>query len=936
MASPNYLNMDYSELVNSGKTNNDLSDLVIKFEENSCDTTTEADIPEPTIVIIKESTVPDEDARLPYENKEQTIYAHALIHLWWNIPNKTKWSRLQVSREHTRIVAKLVSNSWGHMLYDSLDESLPNSLMKDFLPSNGEEAVKPSKIVIVNNSKESPIVEIGKDDVSAIKVILNQSTFESSVNNMEEDDQEYKKFLNNDVLNIEEKDDAIYLRINAMHEGTWNFTEISRRELEKAAPTYTGRLVIEAHKWDDPERAIGEVLKASVKFDADMKKYYLEVIAKITKDRAIKEVKAKRYKFVSIGASMQARCNICGMTVSEGCDHIRGIEYDTREHGRLLCAKIASDIIFEELSFINVPAARWARVLEQLDPNQARELLAASKSRSTFSIEVESENTRILPTLDEFLTLQEESIIKFYNRKEEVCNMAQDNKQEVINTEEAFVASNDSDSTPDAVIPQNPTINPEEKIEQSMGNVSKVEVPTNPLNGGTVDTGNNEASKVEAPKPIESESDPKVNVSDVPVNQHPLDGGTVKTNEGVNTTGDTVVNPLVCSDAVTEDNSVQNDTLSLTNEQIDEMNITSIYEYAKSKNMNTLVDTLTLANEEECKNITIDAKFENEAILAHAVLHMWLDDLTLTNWAEEAIKAEHDRIVQVLESFGIGHEEDDDEEDDDGEEGCDSSKTVVEPNTSEVIVESTNSSEVSTLENINENVETIEKLNGEIEVIKQSLESTKTNYEAIILGLNQEKEKVSNEIYTLKLNVAKLNRSNKKLESDLTLANNVIAEKTTEIEVLNNKLDTYSKKEFNEVVSKLVAVKTDMNKYADEDSLNKDREKFSSMNIDSLNAILDELLVVKENSLKNTVAKEFGLGEVLDVKTDKVELKKNETIVDGNLEIQSYQKEEGETEKKDVTNNTNTTQEEVVENNTKTFAVREGSVLSLVKKSLEL
>ncbi|MFA7144582.1 MAG: hypothetical protein WC088_04895, partial [Candidatus Izemoplasmatales bacterium] len=293
MASPNYLNMDYSELVNSGKTNNDLSDLVIKFEENSCDTTTEADIPEPTIVIIKESTVPDEDARLPYENKEQTIYAHALIHLWWNIPNKTKWSRLQVSREHTRIVAKLVSNSWGHMLYDSLDESLPNSLMKDFLPSNGEEAVKPSKIVIVNNSKESPIVEIGKDDVSAIKVILNQSTFESSVNNMEEDDQEYKKFLNNDVLNIEEKDDAIYLRINAMHEGTWNFTEISRRELEKAAPTYTGRLVIEAHKWDDPERAIGEVLKASVKFDADMKKYYLEVIAKITKDRAIKEVKAK-------------------------------------------------------------------------------------------------------------------------------------------------------------------------------------------------------------------------------------------------------------------------------------------------------------------------------------------------------------------------------------------------------------------------------------------------------------------------------------------------------------------------------------------------------------------------------------------------------------------------------------------------------------------
>ena len=926
----------YEELVNSGKSNSDLSNLIAKFEEDSCPTckTDECDteeVVEPTIVIVKENSMPDELARLPYENREQTIYAHALIHLWWNMPEKTKWSKLQVSREHTRIVAKLVSNSWGHALVDSLDDSLPNSLTKNFPPSNGEESVKPTQIVIVNNSKKSaPILETDKvEDIGAMKVILHESSFETSVNSMhsEENDQDYKAYLDEDnITDIEEKDGALYLRINAMHEGTWNYTEISREELEKAAHTYNGRLVIEAHKWDDPERSIGEVLKASIKFDGELQKYYLEVIAKITRERAIKEVKAGRYKFVSVGASMQARCNICGMTVSEGCQHIRGIEYDTREHGRILCVKIASEIVFEELSFINVPAARWARVLETLDPYQARELLAASKSKSIYSIELQSDNIRILPTLDEFLTLQEESIIKLYNRKEEDTNMAQDNT-EVTKTEETFSAPGSAapGSAPAAATPQNTIVEPTETtpppvLEQSPGNVSEVEVPTNPLDGGTVDTGSNEASAEATPVPIVSDSSPDANISPVPATAHPLDGGTVDTGDGVNVTANVEeMNPIVRSDEVTTEGTVQNDTLSLTNEQIDSMDISSIYEYAKTNNMPSLVEALVFANEEECKNVSIDAKTENEAIIAHAVLHMWLDDLTLTNWSEDSIKAEHDRIVAVLEVYGVGHVNEEEDEDEDEEGGEVKSATITVEESVEAVAETTIVEEVV----VDENLKTIELLSSQIEEIKKELEDLKSKNESTISELASEKEKGSNEIYSLKLALAKSNRINKKLESDIVSANSIILEKTNEVESLNSKIESYSKNEFDQVLNQLIDTKTNMNKYEDQEAIDKDREKFSAMTIESLKAILEEFSISKETSLNSIVAEEFSLGNIEEPKA---------VTIDANIEMQNYQKKEGE---EDITNNKSTTQKEVVEDSAK-FTVREGSILSLVKKTLDL
>jgi hypothetical protein len=1002
MTKKDYSEMSYKELLDIGKSNSDLSDLVLKFE---CDQDKECTSPvinnieeEPTLVIIKENSVSDEDATLPYTNKDQTIYAHALVHMWWNMPEKTKWTRLQVSREHTRIVAKLVSNAWGHKLLDGLDDSLPNSLMKDFAYSNGNEIIKPTKTIVVTNNKEipkdkvpnnAPMVEINYNEVGAMKVILNQSIFESSVSVEKKKDREYRKILDNDSISstedINNEDNALYLRINAMDEGIWNFTEISRKELEKSAATFKGRLVIEGHRWEDPECSIGEVLKASVKFDLESSKYYLEVIAKITKERAIKEVNAGRYKFVSIGASMKARCNVCGLTVNEGCEHLRGIEYDTLEHGRILCIKIASEIMFEELSFINVPAARWARVLEKLDPVQTRELLVASKSKGIVGIEVESNDNRILPTLDELLKVQEESIIKFYNKKSEDSVMANDNTNE-----QTFSAPGSAApaGAPAAATPQNTVTKPTEttptpEIKETPGNVSDVAAPVgNPVVDETVNTENNSSSvsNEEVFAAPGSAAPAGAPAAATPQNTVTKPTETTPTPEIKETPGNVsdvaapVGNPVVDE---TVNSEVNNDMITLSNEQIDEMGITEIYEYAKINAIDSLVTALVLANEDkECDKGTIDIVSANEAVIVHALLHRWLDDLTLTNWKQEQINAEHDRIVTVLDSFNIGHESEElvnsdacvEEVVETAVETIMEAVEAVVPDALDAIEEAVTTAveeavttaveEATTVESetdssvltIAENVvdSKVELLSKQLEESKKELENSNKELEDNKTILNAVKEKLdttireskesennfSNEIYELKLNLAKSIRSNKSISSELETAKKMINSKTSEVEILNEKINSFNKKEVEAVVNQLISIKTDMNSYSNEEAITADKAKFSSMTIESLNIIIEEMSVLKNDSIKNKTAEEFGLNNVtIDTKKeDKIEVVKN-MEVSGNSEIIKYQNKEGE----DVSKSERTTQKEaVLESDDKIdkYVVKKGTLLSLVKESL--
>ena len=990
--------LNYDEFLDKVTADKDLVEIADKICEDSIKSDG-SDNNEAVTVVVKDGSVSDSDAKLAYSNRNQTIYAHALMHMWWHLPEKTKWTRLQISREHTRIVAKLVSNGWGHMIKDTLDDALPQSLFKDYAPSTGEETVKPTKIIIITNQKRELVKEIesetmGKNapivdsgslqndlvvDVGSMRVILNQSEFEPSVTiedrkSGNNDDQEYKKHLDNDQMeDLEEADGGLYLRVNAMHEGTWNFTEITKGELEKAAHTFVGRMVIEGHKWDDPERSLGEVLKASIKFDPEHQKFYLELIVKITRARGIKEVKEGRYKFVSIGATMKARCNICGLTINEGCYHIRGIEYDTEEHGRVICIKTATEIVFEELSFINVPAARWARVLEQIDPSQARELLAASKSCLTVGIEIESENQRVLPTLDEMLSLQEESIIKLNKRSEEVTGMADNKEKKNQDGKETFVTPPGSDVTgaQPASTPQNTTnkpavTTPPPKKSKSKGNVSDVPAPKNPVSGGQVDTGMNVGggtSSTPAPKPSPS----KGNVSKVPATKHPKDGGTVDTGDESNKSPvkGPSDNPVINSDEVTADDS----QITLTNDQIDAMDIGAIYEYAKNNEMTDMIEALVAANVEgECENSVINVSSADEAILAHALLHRWEEDLTLTNWNEEQVKAEHDRIVSVLDGMGIGHEDaeaetseesnseevtdeaanteavnDDAASTDEGaDEGADEGDATENADEADGATDDAGAEDAGTEENADaDSTETAEEdagnseenntedaadanadsvtANPDMELLTIQLENSQTENtvlqdkcDATMVELAEAKGNLSKELYDVKLALAKSIRENKKLATEVETMNRSLATKTSELEALNSELEKYVEKDLKEVVDGIVQIKTDLNKYENDDAVNADREKYSSMSLDVLQTLFGELKAIKDNSLKNKVAIEHGIG-------DGTNESDNAETVSGDSEIEKYG------QKKDDENNGK---------EQRTFEVAENSVLALVKDSL--
>lgn len=1003
--------LTYDEFIEKISADNDLVEIADKVEDDSIKSRPSEKSEEGVTVVVKDGTISDSDAKLSYSNRNQTIYAHALMHMWWHLPEKTKWTRIQVAREHTRIVAKLVSNGWGHMIKDTLDDSLPQSLTQDYAPSTGEETVKPTKIIIVTNGKREVVKEIESEtmeqkapiadssglqndlvvDIGAMRVILNQSEFEPSVTIEDrkswKDDQDYKKHLDNNQIGekLGEDEEGLYLRVNAMHEGTWNFTEITKEELEKAASSFAGRLVIEGHKWDDPERSLGEVLKAGVKFDPEYQKFYLELIVKITRARGIKEIKAGRYKFVSIGATMKARCNICGMTINEGCHHIRGIEYDTEEHGRIICIKAATEIIFEELSFINVPAARWARVLEQIDPLQARELLAASKSGSTVGIEIETEEYRLLPTLDEMLSLQEESIIQLNKRNEEVTGMAENKEKKNQEGKETFVTPPGSGVTDAqaAITPQNTTkkpvaTTPAPKKSKSDGNVSDVDAPKNPVSGGQVDTGKNASgtgSSASAPKLSPS----KGNVSKVSATEDPRDGGTVDTGGG---SGSSDVkgpsdNPVVDSDEVTTDDA----KITLTNEQIDDMDIGAIYEFAKNNEMTGLIEVLVAANVEgECETPVINAASADEAILAHALLHRWGEDLTLTNWNEEQINVEHDRIVGVLSDFGIGHEDSENEtseeadssettdevetggagesvetgevNDDavaegdaagtDGAEGTDGTEAGGEAAdstentdgnaeatdaTGEAATEETAETD-STKETGDATTETVEVNNDTVEVspdmelLTIQFENSQVDirvlqekFDATTTELSEVKENLSKELYDAKLALAKSIRENKKMATEVGTVNGLLTAKTTELEALNSQLEKYVTKELSEVVEGIIQVKTDLNKYVDEDAINADREKFSSMSLEVLQTLIGELKAIKDNSLKNKAATEHGIGDGAK-ESDKAD------VVSGDNEIEKYGQIDENTEEND--------------DEKKNFEVAEGSVLALVKDSLNI
>ena len=89
---------------------------------------------------------------------------------------------------------------------------------------------------------------------------------------------------------------------------------------------------------------------------------HIELVANITDKQAVEKLLDGRYITGSIGASTdKAVCSICksDWTKEGPCDHKPGAVYDSAK-----CFIIAGELVYDEYSFVNVPADKHSKVLE--------------------------------------------------------------------------------------------------------------------------------------------------------------------------------------------------------------------------------------------------------------------------------------------------------------------------------------------------------------------------------------------------------------------------------------------------------------------------------------------------------------------------------------------------------------------------------------------
>lgn len=166
--------------------------------------------------------------------------------------------------------------------------------------------------------------------------------------------------------------EGLEILIEAIHAGiTRNFTRYTATELNKATTSWFTpyqRPVLVHHNRCSGE-PIGRVSSAS--FGASVYPGVAECItlaATIIDTDAIARVKDSRYMTVSVGGTAEhVVCSICGVDrAKDWCDHWAGREYDGK-----LCVYDVQNIIFDEISFVNVPADQHAGVVFMSDEEPA-------------------------------------------------------------------------------------------------------------------------------------------------------------------------------------------------------------------------------------------------------------------------------------------------------------------------------------------------------------------------------------------------------------------------------------------------------------------------------------------------------------------------------------------------------------------------------------
>jgi len=174
---------------------------------------------------------------------------------------------------------------------------------------------------------------------------------------------------------------ALYLRIAAVYAGKIpKGYDLPESLLRKYGHTFEGRMMLLGHDWGDPLKAVGVIQETKVKDDEEHRKAYLEMLVKITDPDAIQRIQRGTFKFVSVGFT--SRRMVCSIDGNENCFfHRPGQRYEVERKMKVpvlfplpplvanmttkeICFFQPIEMIGQELSFVNVPAVRWARVLE--------------------------------------------------------------------------------------------------------------------------------------------------------------------------------------------------------------------------------------------------------------------------------------------------------------------------------------------------------------------------------------------------------------------------------------------------------------------------------------------------------------------------------------------------------------------------------------------
>lgn len=171
--------------------------------------------------------------------------------------------------------------------------------------------------------------------------------------------------------------------IEAIHAGlTKNKTFYPQDKLQGDAALDSGiyswtrpydKPIIKNH--DTDSEPLGRVTEAYFVKNSSNGEAAVVVQPTITDQEAIEKILDGRYATVSIGAETdEVRCSICGANLLEeewgawGHEHKRGEKYDGQE-----AYWIIGNLWFHELSFVNVPADKHARVIDRGTPVEVKE-----------------------------------------------------------------------------------------------------------------------------------------------------------------------------------------------------------------------------------------------------------------------------------------------------------------------------------------------------------------------------------------------------------------------------------------------------------------------------------------------------------------------------------------------------------------------------------